>query len=131
MKLTKRTLLRASALLIAFSIVAHAAPEKDTSKPEPEATAVITSETKQRLTAKRDGDKVTLSWTLPEGKWSRVEVVRNNKESIKGRFRIKSLKSTVTTHTDRLPAAGKPYWYWIKLTSKDKKVTNLGPVKVE
>ncbi|WP_145928863.1 hypothetical protein OH491_12335 [Termitidicoccus mucosus] len=114
---------------IVLSSTVWAASEKQSEPKQPEAAAA--AQTNGSLKAGRKGDKVTLTWTLPEGNWRRVEIIRNDKPDVKNRKRVKVCRRGDIAYVDTISDTGKQYWYWLKLFDKDNAITNIGPVKAE
>lgn len=125
---TKRLLACAGVLIIAFSTAVFAAPEKDKKAEKPQAAD---TQNKGTLKVERDGAKVTLTWTLPEGEWTGIDVLRNGKSAPKGRQKLKYIRATAGSYVDTLPEAGDQYWYWLKVADKNKNSINIGPVQAK
>ena len=93
--------------------------------PPPPPPAVVAPSFK----ALRSGTNVHLSWTIPENPdgYRGIEIMRNDNIRPTGRARVRAVRGSVTQLDDTLPDPSRDYWYWIKLTSTDGSVTNLGP----
>ncbi|GJI87530.1 glycoside hydrolase family 5 protein [Duganella hordei] len=68
------------------------------------------------LTATGSSDNIKLSWTV-SGAVTGLQVYRDTDSDATGRGRVAILAASATTYTDTTPAAGTPYWYWIKFTT--------------
>jgi hypothetical protein len=105
--------------------------------PTPEPTppvavpASVAAEPASALSATRSGSVVKLSWTLPsmEEGYRSIEIMRNTSSSAQGRGRIRAVRATVTGIEDTVPEASDRYWYWLKLTTANAVVINVGPVE--
>ena len=113
-------------ITITFPITTFASSEKNTASHKIETTAA-----KGELKIMRKDDTVSLSWTLPPGAWTVMDVMRNTNEKPKGRTKVKTMRATIFNYTDKIPDAGGQYWYWIKVVDKDKKAINIGPVQAK
>lgn len=128
MNIAKRLIALAGIIAIAFSIAAHAALEK---KMDSKSSAPAVSAQKGELNAMRKGSTVTIIWTLPEGEWRGIEILRNDKPERKGTPKLKSVRLTPAKYVDEVPDVGAQYWYWLKVTSTDGKIINIGPAEAK
>lgn len=83
------------------------------------------------LRATRSGLAVKLDWKLPEveGGYRSIEIMRNTSAVAQGRGRVRAVRASLTELEDTVPLAGERYWYWLKLTAADGRVSNMGPVE--
>lgn len=131
MKTTKRILAALSIMTIALSTAIFAAPEKET-KSKKEKPAATAKATEPAFSIVRDGAKVTITWTAPEGEYSVINVERNDSKNAKTRKLVKKVSADTTSYVDTLPDAGGQYWYWLKFAGKGQTKTQvLGPVEVK
>ena len=116
----------AASLLAAVALGAAAEPPPADRAPAP---AVPSPGSGVRLTAARNGAEVLLSWEIPPMEEIRlIELIRNTKSDTKGRGRVASVHAHPGHYADRLPDATATYWYWIKITLVNGRITIAGPV---
>lgn len=80
------------------------------------------------LSLARDGQEVIVSWTKPTVSLRAFEIFRNDSDAMRGRLRIALVRSDREVIFDTLPDPKTKYWYWIKATSYEGQVVNIGPV---
>ena len=76
----------------------------------------------------RNGDETMLSWEPPAAPLRAFEIFRNTNDQLRGRLRIALTRADRQPFHDKLPGATEPFWYWLKLTSYDGQVVNIGPI---
>lgn len=83
------------------------------------------------LNATHSGSTVKLTWTLPSESdgYRAIEVMRNTASVAQGRGRIRAVRATVTGVEDTVPDTTARYWYWLKLTTANGTVSNIGPIE--
>jgi hypothetical protein len=105
--------------------------------PEPAAAIVIPTPPpaapEPMLKAAKTDQRVNLTWTLPvvTNGYKAIEIMRNTSDTAMGRTRVRTVRATVTAIEDQVPQAAEHYWYWLKLTTTDGVVSNIGPVEAK
>ncbi|OAM90444.1 hypothetical protein OH491_01365 [Termitidicoccus mucosus] len=126
----KHILTMTGVLAIAFSAVAHAAPEGAENAKKSKASAVQ-AVAGAEVKAVQKGDKVTITWTLPKGDWRVINLSRNGQEKTKGRVKIKAVNpNKAKSYVDTVPDASKQYWYWFSASRTGEGNVEIGPIPV-
>lgn len=94
----------------------------------PDAAQVVKQMEAIPLNLARDGQEIIISWTTPSVPIRAFEIFRNTNEGMRGRLRIALVRADREMIFDSLPDPAGKYWYWIKATSYDGQVVNVGPV---
>lgn len=127
----------APAPVIAPEVVATPIVPPANTTPEPAAPVVIPTPPPAApepvLKAAKTDQRVNLTWTLPvvTNGYKAIEIMRNTSDTAMGRTRVRTVRATVTTIEDQVPQAAEHYWYWLKLTTTDGVVSNIGPVEAK
>lgn len=114
---------RIHALLLALTlpVTALLCPALDAANP---ATNTITGVLKMA----RSGKEVLLTWKLPEGDFSRMEIYRDSNPSTFGRGSVNTTRTKTTQLMDQVPELTVTNWYWLKLIRPDNTHLKIGPV---
>jgi len=65
------------------------------------------------------GKEVLLTWKLPEGDFSRMEIYRNSNPSTAGRRSVNTTRTETTQLMDQVPELTVTNWNWLKLIRPD------------
>ena len=94
----------------------------------PDAVQIVKQMEAIPLSLARDREEVLVTWTTPTVPIRAFEIFRNDNDGMRGRLRIALVRSDREVIFDTLPNSAGKYWYWIKATSYDGQVVNIGPV---
>ncbi len=114
-----------STCCLLLDVAAQSAPSAPT---PPDAAQIVKQMEAIPLNIARDGQEVIVSWTTPTVPVRAFEIFRNDSDALRGRLRIALVRSDREVIFDALPDPKAKYWYWIKATSYDGQVVNVGPV---
>ena len=114
-----------STCCLLLDVAAQSAPS---SPALPDAAQIVKQMESIPLNIARDGQEVIVSWTTPTVPVRAFEIFRNDSDALRGRLRIALVRADREVIFDSLPDTKAKYWYWIKVTSYDGQVVNVGPV---
>ncbi|MDF9827903.1 hypothetical protein M2447_002008 [Ereboglobus sp. PH5-10] len=130
MKITKHILVLIGLITMALSTAVYSAPEKKKSTKNSKPPAAQTLEGAE-VKATQNGDKITISWTLPKDQWRMITLSRNDQEKPKGRVKVNVVNPNKRKdYVDTVPDASKSYWYWLKATRTNGDPVEIGPISV-
>jgi hypothetical protein len=76
----------------------------------------------------RSGADVSMTWRLPAGPVSRIDIHRHFQSEPEGRQLVATIYPPREVYLERVPEAATTYWYWLVATAADGKVSTYGPV---